>query len=45
MLVVRVLAPLSDQKEPPTEDVERFLSMIRFDSREKMKEFQLDVGK
>jgi len=26
----------SDTKRPPTDDVERFLSMIRFDSREKL---------
>jgi hypothetical protein len=42
---VRVLAPLLDIKEPPTSDVERFLAMLRFDSREKLKDFPLDVGK
>jgi hypothetical protein len=42
---VRILSPLLDKKEPPTDDVERFLAMLRFDSREKLKGFQLDLGK
>jgi hypothetical protein len=42
---VRVLAPLLEKKKPPTDDVERFLVMLRFDSREKLKDFPLDVGK
>ena len=40
----QVRYPLSDEKEPPTDNVERFLFMLRFDSREKLKDFQMDLG-
>jgi hypothetical protein len=30
--------------EPPTNDVERFLAMLRFDSREKLQDFSLMWG-
>jgi hypothetical protein len=30
-------------EEPPTNDVERFLSMLRFDSREKLEVLGVDV--
>ena len=43
---VRVPGRSSTLKEPPTDDVERFLAMLRFDSREKLKELpnlNLDV--
>jgi site-specific DNA recombinase len=43
---VTVACGSSTQKEPPTDDVERFLAMLRFDSREKLKELpnlNLDV--
>jgi hypothetical protein len=31
--------------KPPTDDVERFLAMLRVDSRVKLKRFQLEMGK
>ena len=34
----QVRYPLLGILEPPTDDVERFLAMLRFDSREKLKE-------
>ena len=37
LILVRVQTPLSDKKEPPTNNVERFLAMLRFDSKEKIK--------
>ena len=43
---VRVPVGSSSPKEPPADDVERFLAMLRFDSREKLKELpnlNLDV--
>jgi len=40
--MVRVLVPLLDKKEPPTVDVERFLFELRFDSREKLKDYPLE---
>ena len=42
--MVRVLASLSDKKEPPKIDVERFLAMLRSDSREKLKDLPIDSG-
>ena len=33
---VRVSVGASVSQKPPTQDVERFLSMLRFDSREKL---------
>jgi len=35
---------LLDKKEPPTDNVERFLAMLRFDSREKIKGFYIGNG-
>jgi hypothetical protein len=35
---VRIPVGSSTLKELPTDDVERFLAMLRFDSREKLKE-------
>jgi hypothetical protein len=43
-ILVLVLPPLPDQKEPPTYEVEWLLVMIRFDSREKLKDFSLRMG-
>jgi len=34
--LVRVQIPLFDRKESPINNVERFLAMLRFDSREKI---------
>jgi len=42
LILVRVLALLSDKKEPPTNNAERFLAMLRFDSREKLKDLSLE---
>jgi hypothetical protein len=36
------LTPISEKKEPPTNNVERFLAMLRFDSREKLKDLSLE---
>ena len=44
-LVLGLLACGCEKKEPPTEDVERFLAKLRFDSRGKLKDFPLDVVK
>jgi len=30
---------------PFIDDVERFFAMLRFDSREKLKDFQMEMGK
>ena len=40
---VRISVGSSDPKEPLTDDVERFLSMLRFDSREKLDVLGVDV--
>jgi len=37
LVLVRVQTPQSDTKEPPTNIVERFLVMLRFGSKEKIK--------
>ena len=34
----------STLKEPPTDDVERFLAMLRFDSREKLEDLGFDTN-
>ena len=39
---VRVPLGAQDSKSRSTDDVERFLSMLRFDSREKMMELGID---
>jgi hypothetical protein len=35
---VRVRLGASDSKKPPTDDVERFLSMVRFENKGKLEE-------
>jgi len=42
---VRVLALLLLSKKPFTDDVERFLSIIRFDFREKLKNLLFELEK
>jgi hypothetical protein len=34
----------SDPKRPPTDDVERFLSMLRFDSKGKIEDLGIDIA-
>ena len=41
---VRVLPGSHDLKRPPTENIEPFLSNIRFDSREKLQELMKKGG-
>jgi hypothetical protein len=43
--LVRVLPGSSGPKRPPTDGVERLLSIVRFDSREKVKDFGLEMNK
>jgi len=44
-LKVRVLSGSQAPNEPLNMSVERFLSMIRFDSKEKLKDLPLELGK
>jgi hypothetical protein len=37
-IMVRNPIPLLDEKEPPRDDVERFLAMLRYDSMEKLRD-------
>ena len=39
---VRILPPLLDEKELSTDNVEEFLSVLRFDSRGKFKDFGIE---
>jgi hypothetical protein len=43
--LAQIRYPLLDKKELSTDNVEQFLSVLRFYSREKLKDFQFDVGK
>ena len=39
---VRISVGASDSKRPPTDNVERFLSMLRFDSKGKIADLGID---